>query len=498
MQAYFRIIRTLAQFHGTEIYISSIFHGIGIFLLSFSVSMALGVSFGLAMSLVLKHSSLSLYPSIESCLVALCAYTCYFLSNGLSMSGIVSLLFCGITLKHYAYHTMSRRTQRTTKYIFSTLAQLSENFIFIYLGLSLFTSPPSSERVTNYVKPLFIVVTTVAVVFTRYAAVFPLSEAINFFTRHARGQRTEELPHSYQMMLFWAGLRGAVGVALASGFKGENAQTLRTTVLVVVVLTVFVFGGTTARMLEILGIRTGVEDEAASSDDDEEGQPGRTPWHVRRNSGAWNRYTDESEPLPYFSPSQHGYGRAAGRVGSHYASRSYNHHARTPSLPTGNTMFSAASSESFESEGEVLPMATTSADAGPSADSHDARHAGEQAGEDGKWFQALDERYLLPLFSNATASRTFHARRARRNASISSPQGADASAIGTPHDSDDEAGTPEVELGAAAMMAPAIARQFSNPRTSSPDEQIRSERGLTTPVLRNGSGRDDGQGRAGP
>ena len=35
-------------------------------------------------------------------------------------------------------------------------------------------------------------------------------------------------------------------------------------------------------------------------------------------------------------------------------------------------------------------------------------------GEDGKWFQALDERYLLPIFSNATASRTFHARRQRR------------------------------------------------------------------------------------
>ncbi|KAG1725798.1 sodium/hydrogen exchanger [Suillus paluster] len=425
---------TLAQFHGTEIYISSIFHGIGIFLLSFSVSMALGVSFGLGMSLILKHSS---------------------------------------------------NESRTTKYIFSTLAQLSENFIFIYLGLSLFTSPPSSERVTNYVKPLFIVVTTVAVVFTRYAAVFPLSEAINFFHRHARGQRTEELPHSYQMMLFWSGLRGAVGVALAAGFKGENAQTLRTTVLVVVVLTVFVFGGTTARMLEILGIRTGVEDEAASSSDDEDAPPGRNPWQNRRNSGAWNRYTDDSEPLPYFSPSQHGYGRAAGRVGSHYATRGYNHHPQAPPSPIGNTMFSAASSESFESEGEVLPMATTSAEAGPSADRHD----GAQASEDGKWFQALDERYLLPLFSNATASRTFHARRARRNVSISSP-------AGTPHDSEDEVESPAVELGSVGTMTPG--RQFSSSRTPSPEEQIRSERGLATPVLRNGNGRDEGQSRAGP
>ncbi|EIN05210.1 sodium/hydrogen exchanger, partial [Punctularia strigosozonata HHB-11173 SS5] len=259
---------TLSKFHGTEVYLQSLFHGIGIFLLTFTVSMALGVIFGLGMSLVLKHSALSHFPRLESCLVALSAYTCYFFSNGITMSGIVSLLFCGITLKHYAYHTMSRRTQRTSKYIFATLAQLSENFIFVYLGLSLFTSAPSS-KVTSYFKPIFVTITTVCVIFTRYAAVFPLSEAINFFHRHARGQRTDELPHSYQMMLFWAGLRGAVGVALAAGFQGENAETLRITVLVVVVLTVVLFGGTTARMLEVLGIRTGVEDEAASSDEED-------------------------------------------------------------------------------------------------------------------------------------------------------------------------------------------------------------------------------------
>lgn len=76
----------------------------------------------------------------------------------------------------------------------------------------------------------------ISVISTRYAAVFPLSELINLVHR-ARGQRQDELPHSYQMMLFWAGLRGAVGVALAAGFKGENANALRTTVLVVVVLT---------------------------------------------------------------------------------------------------------------------------------------------------------------------------------------------------------------------------------------------------------------------
>ena len=69
-------------------------------------------------------------------------------------------------------------------------------------------------------------------------------------------------------MLFWAGLRGAVGVALASGLAdGKNKNALRATVLIVVVLTVIIFGGTTAKMLEIMNIRTGVVEEIDSDDE---------------------------------------------------------------------------------------------------------------------------------------------------------------------------------------------------------------------------------------
>lgn len=180
-------------------------------------------------------------------------------------TGIVALLFCGITLKHYAYFNMSRRTQLTTKYFFQVTAQLSENFIFIYLGLALFT-----EKNLVY-QPLLIIVTVLAVCASRWLAVFPLSRAINWFIRYrARRQGREvadELPYSYQVMLFWAGLRGAVGVALSALFTAKETQALQATVLVVVVLTVIIFGGTTARMLEILGIRTGVTEDVDSDDE---------------------------------------------------------------------------------------------------------------------------------------------------------------------------------------------------------------------------------------
>jgi solute carrier family 9 (sodium/hydrogen exchanger), member 6/7 len=182
-----------------------------------------------------------------------------------NVQGIVSLLFCGITLKHYAYYNMSRRTQLTTKFLFQVLAQLSENFIFIYLGLTLFT-----ETDLDF-KPLFILITVVAICAARWLAVFPLSKAINWFIRYRAKRKgrdvADELPYPYQAMLFWAGLRGAVGVALAAGLQGTNGPALRATVLVVVVLTVIIFGSTTASMLEILGIQTGVVEEIDSDDE---------------------------------------------------------------------------------------------------------------------------------------------------------------------------------------------------------------------------------------
>jgi sodium/hydrogen exchanger-like protein 6/7 len=261
--------------------ILTLFEAIGIFLAVFFGSLLIGVVVGIGTALALKYTLVRRFPKIESCLIVLIAYSSYFFSNGVHMSGeshnhklyfaslicsgIVSLLFCGITLKHYAYYNMSRRTQLTTKYLFQVLAQLSENFIFIYLGLTLFTE-------TDLVfKPLFILITVVGICVARYLSVFPLSKAINWFIRW-RARRTgkdvaDELPYPYQAMLFWAGLRGAVGVALAAGLEGENGPSLRATVLVVVVLTVIIFGGTTARMLEILGIRTGVVEEIDSDDE---------------------------------------------------------------------------------------------------------------------------------------------------------------------------------------------------------------------------------------
>ena len=69
------------------------------------------------------------------------------------------------------------------------------------------------------------------------------------------------------MMLFWSGLRGAVAVARV---YRPNKDALRTTVLVVVMHTVIMLGGTTSGMLEVMGIRTAIDDGGGDSSTHEE------------------------------------------------------------------------------------------------------------------------------------------------------------------------------------------------------------------------------------
>jgi sodium/hydrogen exchanger-like protein 6/7 len=289
--------------------------------------MALGVVFGLACSLMLKHSRLNEYPGIESCLVILIAYTSYFFSNGLTMSGECSLFLCwswhGLRLSCVStdviwnmyhtrhritpllrYHTqalrLSQHVEKSPKnkqiHVCNTCSAIREFHFYLSwivavhpggfgLQASLhhcdygtfflisFSASISRKLIRYIVSSSSTVGSQIAACAARWMAVFPISKLINVGFR-ARGQRSEELPQSYQMMLFWAGLRGAVGVALAAGIKGHNAKSLRTTVLVTVVISLVFFGGTIGRMVEITGIKTGVVEDDDESSDDEGGPLG--------------------------------------------------------------------------------------------------------------------------------------------------------------------------------------------------------------------------------
>ena len=80
----------------------------------------------------------------------------------------------------------------------------------------------------------------------------------------------------------------------------------------------------------------------------------------------------------------------------------YNHQYQSSRDLGGNRGWTTNGAEAGNGNGSVGPLTLL-----PSSSTTSLRQAGEA------WFHAMDERYLLPLFSNAVASRTFHARRAR-------------------------------------------------------------------------------------
>ncbi|KAJ3038410.1 monovalent cation:H+ antiporter, CPA1 (nhx1), partial [Rhizophlyctis rosea] len=293
--------RTLGQFRGREVTLSNMLHGIATFIAVFTGSVMVGIIIALICALMLKHSHLHQYPSLEACIITLMAYASYLLSTGIQLSGIVSLLFCGITMKHYAYDNMSVRSRRTTKYMFRVLSQLSENFVFIYLGVAVFTntrevyawgliiftlvSLMEFSCILDFGDPEIIVdglwenfyLLQIICLVARYVSVIPLAKMINYISRRMHGQDRDEIPRNHQMMLWWAGLRGAIAFALSFQVKEKAGDVMRPVVLVICIVTVILLGGTTNLALGRLKIRTGVGkvggvDEDEVYEDDEEGE----------------------------------------------------------------------------------------------------------------------------------------------------------------------------------------------------------------------------------
>lgn len=80
--------RLHGQGHGPAS-IGSLFKGIGIFLILFTVSLLIGVFIGIGTALLLKHTYIRRFPKIESSFILLVAYTSYLFSNGCHMSGMI-------------------------------------------------------------------------------------------------------------------------------------------------------------------------------------------------------------------------------------------------------------------------------------------------------------------------------------------------------------------------------------------------------------------------
>uniref|UniRef100_I1QMM3 Cation/H+ exchanger transmembrane domain-containing protein n=1 Tax=Oryza glaberrima TaxID=4538 RepID=I1QMM3_ORYGL len=155
----------------------------------------------------------------------------YMLAEGLGLSGIVSILFTGMVMKHYTFSNLSNNSQRFVSAFFHLLSSLAETFVAVNVF--------SCAYLVNMSRP-----------------------------EHRR------IPLKHQKALWFSGLRGAMAFALAlqsaNELPGGHGKTIFTTTTAIVVLTVLLIGGSTGTMLEALDV-IGDENRSIENYDDNNG-----------------------------------------------------------------------------------------------------------------------------------------------------------------------------------------------------------------------------------
>ncbi|XP_050461117.1 sodium/hydrogen exchanger 7 isoform X2 [Cataglyphis hispanica] len=225
------------------------FQAFGDFVGIFSLSLFIGATMGCITALLTKFTRVRDFPLLESALFVLMSYSTFLIAEATDLTGVVAVLFCGICQAHYTYNNLSPDSRQRTKQLFELLNFLAENFIFSYIGVSMFTFPK------HHFDPGFIFAGFLCALLGRAANVYPLSFILNL-------ARKPKISLNYQHMLFFAGLRGAMSFALAIRNTVSDArQAMLTTTSLIVILTVILQGGATTQFLSWFNIPVGVDEE---------------------------------------------------------------------------------------------------------------------------------------------------------------------------------------------------------------------------------------------
>ncbi|KAM6326061.1 sodium/hydrogen exchanger 9 [Podargus strigoides] len=226
---------------------AAFFQSVGNFLGIFAGSFAMGSSYAVVTAHLTKFTKLCEFPMLETGLFFLLSWSAFLSAEAAGLTGIVAVLFCGVTQAHYTYNNLSADSKMRTKQLFEFMNFLAENVIFCYMGLALFTFQ------NHIFNPLFIFGAFVAAFVARACNIYPLSFLLNL-------GRKQKIPRNFQHMMMFSGLRGAIAFALAiRDTESQSKQMMFTTALLVVFFTVWVFGGGTTPMLTWLQIRVGVD-----------------------------------------------------------------------------------------------------------------------------------------------------------------------------------------------------------------------------------------------
>ncbi|XP_033830643.1 Na(+)/H(+) exchanger beta-like [Periophthalmus magnuspinnatus] len=179
---------------------------------------------------------------IEPLFVFLYSYMAYLSAEVFHLSGIMSLISCGVIMRPYVEANISHKSYTTIKYFLKMWSSVSETLIFIFLGVSTVVGPHS----WNWT---FVIVTVFLCLVSRVLGVIGLTYIINKF-------RIVKLTKKDQFIVAYGGLRGAIAFSLGFLLTNDDLKHMfLTAIITVIFFTVFVQGMTIRPLVELLAVK---------------------------------------------------------------------------------------------------------------------------------------------------------------------------------------------------------------------------------------------------
>jgi len=189
----------------------------------------------------LKDTSMMIAASV------LLSWTAYVGGEALHVSGVIAVVTAGLVFGWYQHEIFSAAMRIRGSAFWQVMVFLMESFVFILIGLSLrgviaqLGGPDAALRTLDF--PLAAIV--VAVVTSRFVWIL-LSDTVRVSTARVLGQVHTPFSGSSLTVLSWAGMRGAVTLAIALSIpETMPGQGLILASAFVVILVTIVVQGTT-------------------------------------------------------------------------------------------------------------------------------------------------------------------------------------------------------------------------------------------------------------